>query len=139
MSTMTKGSLIGKLMVSETNCLNLNPKKENNDAFGLKYRFPPPNHVRMLKKKNLHLYVDNSLALIAKNFKKMLKKKNFNKPMKTFTSVAPIAQKGSSNSNSKLFEFNKLEGIRCREFECIRHIQEQCVNTLMKKKTMQST
>ena len=86
-----------------------------------------------------YVYVDNSLALIAKNFKKMLKKKNFNKPTKTFTSVAPTTQEGSSYSNSKLFDLNKLEGIQCRECGGIGHIQAQCANTLMRKKAMQST
>ena len=69
----------------------------------------------------------------------MLKKNNFNKPKKTSTSVARTVQKGSFNSNSKLFDFNKLEGIRCRECGGIGHIQAQCANTLMKKKAMQST
>ena len=42
--------------------------------------------------------MDNSLTLIAKNFKKIWKKKiNFNKPKKTSKSVAPMTQKGSSN------------------------------------------
>ena len=85
------------------------------------------------------MYVDNSLALIAKNFNKMLKKKNFNKPRKTSTSVAPMGQEGFSYPNSKLFHLIKLEGIQCREHGGIGHIQVQCDNTLMKKKAMEST
>ena len=48
-------------------------------------------------------------------------------------------KKCSSNSNSKLFDFNKLEGIRCRECGGIGYIQAQCANSLLKKKAMQST
>ena len=66
-------------------------------------------HVPIAKpneKDDPYMYIDN--ALIAKNFKKMLKKKNFNKPRKTSTSVAPTAQESSSYPNSKLFDFNIL-------------------------------
>ena len=83
--------------------------------------------------------MNNSLALIAKNFKKMWKQKNFNKPKKTSTSVAPTAQKGCFNPNSKCFDLSKLEGIQCNEYEGIGHIQAQCANTLAKNKAMQST
>ena len=69
----------------------------------------------------------------------MLKNKNFNKPKKTSTSVALTAKKGSSKSNYKLFDFNKLEDIRCRECGGIGYIQAQCANSLMKNKAMQST
>ena len=69
----------------------------------------------------------------------MLRNKNFNKPKKTLTSMAPMVQKGFSNSNSKLFDFNKLKGIQCRECGGIGHIQAQCANTLMKNKAIQST
>ena len=69
------------------------------------------------------MYIDNSLALIAKNFKKMLKNKNFNKLRKTSTSVASTAQEGSSYPNSKLFDLNKLKGIQCKECRGIGHIQ----------------
>ena len=108
MSAMTRGSLIGKLMVYETNYLNLDPKKGKGIAFQVETEAPV---TKSSEDDYPFLYVDNSLALIAKNFKKMLKKKNFNKPKKTSTLVAPEVQKGSSNSNSKLFNFNKLEGI----------------------------
>ena len=53
--------------------------------------------------------------------------------------MTPTVQKGSSNSNFKLFDFNKFEGIQCKERGGIEHIQAQCANTLMKKKAMQST
>ena len=43
--------------------------------------------------------------------------------MKTSTSVAPTTQEGSSYPNSKLFDFNKLEGIQCKECGGIGHIQ----------------
>ena len=108
MSTMTRGSLIGKLMVYETNYLNLNPKKEKGIAFLIETEAPI---TKPSEDDDPNLHMDNLLALIAKNFKKMLKKKNFNKPKKTSTSVTPTAQKGSCNSNSKLFDFNKLESI----------------------------
>ena len=133
MSAMTKGSLIGKLKVYETNYLNLNPKKGKGIAFQVETEAPV---TKSSEDDDPFLYVNNSLPLLAKNFKKMLKKKNFNKPKKTSTSVTPTAQKGSCNSNSKLFDFNKLEGIRCRECRDIRHIQSQCANTLMKKKAI---
>ena len=38
-----------------------------------------------------------------------------------------------------MFDFNKIEGIRCRECGGIGHLQVQCANTFMKKKAMQST
>ena len=71
MSAMTKGSLIGKLMVYKTNYLNLNPKKEKCIAFQVEIEAPV---TKSSEDDNSYLYVDNSLAFIAKNFKKMLKK-----------------------------------------------------------------
>lgn len=44
-----------------------------------------------------------------------MEKENFNKPKKNSTIMAPTAQKGSSNLNSKSFDLNKLKGIQCRE------------------------
>ena len=86
------------------------------------------------------MYSGQFFCIYCKNFNKILKKrKNFNKPKKTSTSVALTARKGSSNPNPKLIYINKLKGIRCRECGGIGHIQTQCANTLMKKKAMQST
>ena len=84
MSAMTRGSLIGKLMVYETNYLNLNFKEEKGIVLQAKTQVlvTKPN-----KKDDPYVYVDNSLALVAKNFKKMLKKKNFNNLRKTSTSM----------------------------------------------------
>ena len=85
MSAMTRGSLIGKLMVYETNYLNLNPKKGKGIAFQVETEAPV---TKSSEDDDPFLYVNNSLPLIAKNFKKMLKKMNFNKPKKISTSVA---------------------------------------------------
>ena len=110
-------------MVNETNYLTFNFKEEKGIVLQAKTHVPV---AKPSEKHYLYVYVDNSLALITKNFKKMLKKKNFNKPRKTSTSVAPTAQEGSFYPNSKLFDFNKLKGIRCRECGGRGHIQAQC-------------
>ena len=82
---MIRGSLIEKLMVYETNYLNLNPKKGKGIAFQVETEAPV---TKSSEDDDPFLYVNNSLPLIAKNFKKMLKKMNFNKPKKISTSVA---------------------------------------------------
>ena len=135
-SIVTRGSLIRKLMVYETNYLNLNFKEEKCIVLQAKTQVPI---TKPSEKDDLYVYIDNSLALIAENFNKMLKKKNFNKPRKTSTSVGPMGQEGFSYPNYKLFDLNKLEGIQCREHGGKGHIQVQCANTLMKKKAMEST
>ena len=68
--------------------MNLNSKQEN----GIVLQAEP--YVLVTKPSeddDPYVYVNNSLALIAKNFKKLWKKKNFNKPKKTSTLVAPMA------------------------------------------------
>ena len=87
MSTMTR-SLIGKSMVYKTNYLNLNSKQENGIVLQAEL------YVLVTKPSeddDPYVYVNNSLALIAKNFKKFWNEKNFNKPKKTSTLVAPMA------------------------------------------------
>ncbi|KAH9671430.1 hypothetical protein KPL70_017375 [Citrus sinensis] len=114
MSAMIRGSLIGKLMVYETNYLNLDPKKGKCIAFQVETEAPV---TKSSEDDYPFLYVDNSLALIAKNFKKMLKKKNFNKLKKTSTLVAPKVQKAmqstwsDDNSNDSIDEEDLLRGL----------------------------
>ncbi|XP_012855774.1 PREDICTED: uncharacterized protein LOC105975143 [Erythranthe guttata] len=82
--------------------------------------------------------VEESLALLSKNFGKFLKKigKRGNLPS---TGKPVNFQNSRRNSNQDNSEESKPRRIQCRECEGFGHIQSECANTLKKKKKMSLT
>ncbi|XP_012837630.1 PREDICTED: uncharacterized protein LOC105958166 [Erythranthe guttata] len=135
--TLKLDELMGKLLAQELNHGENHREKsrEKKIAFQAETSYATPQNSSTQEDEQT---VEESLALLSKNFGKFLKKieKRGNLPS---TGKPVNFQNSRRNSNQDNSEESKPRRIQCRECEGFGHIQSECANTLKKKKKMSLT
>ncbi|XP_012842820.1 PREDICTED: uncharacterized protein LOC105963014, partial [Erythranthe guttata] len=135
--TLKLDELMGKLLAQELNHGENHREKprEKKIAFQAETSYATPQNSSTQEDEQT---VEESLALLSKNFGKFLKKigKRGNLPN---TGKPVNLQNSRRNSNQDNSEESKPRRIQCRECEGFGHIQSECANTLKKKKRMSLT
>ncbi|XP_012850949.1 PREDICTED: uncharacterized protein LOC105970659 [Erythranthe guttata] len=135
--TLKLDELMGKLLAQELNHGENHREKsrEKKIAFQEETSYATPQNSSTQEDEQT---VEESLALLSKNFGKFLKKigKRGNLPS---TGKPVNFQNSRRNSNQDNSEESKPRRIQCRECEGFGHIQSECANTLKKKKKMSLT
>ncbi|XP_012840836.1 PREDICTED: uncharacterized protein LOC105961139 [Erythranthe guttata] len=135
--TLKLDELMGKLLAQELNHGENHREKprEKKIAFQAETSYATPQNSSTQEDEQT---VEETLALLSKNFGKFLKKigKRGNLPN---TGKPVNFQNSRRNSNQDNSEESKPRRIQCRECEGFGHIQSECANTLKKKKRMSLT
>ncbi|XP_012834159.1 PREDICTED: uncharacterized protein LOC105955000 [Erythranthe guttata] len=135
--TLKLDELMGKLLAQELNHGENHREKsrEKKIAFQAETSYATPQNSSTQEDEQT---VEESLALLSKNFGKFLKKieKRGNLPS---TGKPVNFQNSRRNSNQDNSEESKPRRIQCRECEGFGHIQSECANTMKKKKKMSLT
>ncbi|XP_012847829.1 PREDICTED: uncharacterized protein LOC105967762 [Erythranthe guttata] len=135
--TLKLDELMGKLLAQELNHGENHREKsrEKKIAFQAETSYATPQNSSTQEDEQT---VEETLALLSKNFGKFLKKigKRGNLPSTGKPVNFQNSRRNSSQDNS---EESKPRRIQCRECEGFGHIQSECANTLKKKKKMSLT
>ncbi|XP_012852378.1 PREDICTED: uncharacterized protein LOC105971989 [Erythranthe guttata] len=135
--TLKLDELMGKLLAQELNHGENHREKprEKKIAFQAETSYATPQNSSTQEDEQT---VEESLAILSKNFGKFLKKigKRGNLPS---TGKTVNFQNSRRNSNQDNSEESKPRRIQCRECEGFGHIQSECANTLKKKKKISLT
>ncbi|XP_012842439.1 PREDICTED: uncharacterized protein LOC105962672 [Erythranthe guttata] len=135
--TLKLDELMGKLLAQELNHGENHREKprEKKIAFQAETSYATPQNSSTQEDEQT---VEESLAILSKNFGKFLKKigKRGNFPS---TGKTVNFQNSRRNSNQDNSEESKPRRIQCRECEGFGHIQSECANTLKKKKKISLT